>query len=209
MPLEYRKTLTISAASTNGVAASQTPSGAGDLTLASSTVTLPNTGQRPQIVTLANLSNRTITIYGTDYAGQSQSIAFTGPNATNYEVPLTFYTITRVAISGAAAGAFSVGWAASADTPPLPLDVIGAPTDISFGCVVVSGSPTFTVYLTMDKVLYGSSDPGLWTWFAHPIVTGQTTSQTGNFGKPVTACKLYATGESVMTFTVLQGTAMG
>lgn len=206
MPLQYRKTLTVSAASTNGVAASQTPSGAGDLTLASTTVTLPNQGQRPQIVPGAtNLAARTLTFYGTDYTGRTQSIAVTGPNAANYTIPLTFASLTRVAIDGAAGGAFSVGWAAEADLQPLPLDTRYAPTDVGFACQITSGTPTYTARLTMADVQDASLNPGGYVWFNHPIVVSQTANQTGNFGKPVVACSLYASGVCVMEFIAIQG----
>lgn len=205
-----RRTLTISAASTNGVAASQTPVGASDLVLSSTVVTLPNQGQRPQIVAGAtNLSNRTITIYGTDYQGRTQSISFTGPNATTYEVLLTFATITRIAISGTAAGAFSVGWAASASLAPIVLDTRYAPTDIGFSVVTVSGTPTYTARLTQADPFDGTLNPGGYTWFNHPSVVAQTGNSTGNFGKPVTMCSLYGTGEGVLDFVCIQGVAGG
>lgn len=206
MALVYRKTLTVSAASTNGVATTQTPSGAGDLTLVSATVTLANTGQRPEIVTLADLSNRTFTFYGTEVGtGRSMVYSMAGPNATTGIAGISFATITRVAISGAAAGALTVGWAAQADTQPFPLDLIYAPTDVSFAGIIVSGSPTFTVRFTMDDVQDQTADPGSRVWFNHPSVTAQTSNATGNFGKPVTACSLYVSAASVMNFIILQG----
>lgn len=209
MPLQYRKTLVVSAASTNGIAASQTPVGAIDLTLASSVVTLPNTGQRPQIITTSDLSNRSFTFYGTDITGRLKTYSIVGPNNATLVVPSTFYTITRVAISGTAAGALTVGWAAQADLQPLPLDTRLSPTDIGFACIIVSGSPTYTVRFTMDDVQDATLDPGAYVWFDHPIVSGQTANNTGNFGKPVVAASLYMTGAGTMRYVSLQGVAGG
>lgn len=206
MAFGYRRTLTVSAASTNGVAASQTPSGAGDLTLASSTVTLPNTGQRPEIVTLANLSGRTFTFYGTEpVTGRTQSYSMTGPNATTKIAGVSFATITRVAIDGAAGGALTVGWAAEADLGPCPMDLRMNPTDIAFGCIIDSGTPTYTARFTMDDIYADSYNPGTGKWWNHPIVVSQTADNTGNYGKPVSAIGLYASGVCVMRFQTWQG----
>lgn len=206
MPVTYRKTLTVSAASTNGIATSQTPSGAADLTLVSSAVTLPNQGQRPQIVTLADLSNRTFTFYGTEVnTGRTMSRSMTGPNATTGIMDASFATVTRVAISGAAAGALTVGWAAQGDLGAMPTDARANPTDIGFSCVITTGTPTYTVRFTMNDVQDATANPGAYKWFDHPIVAALTSDNTGNFGKPVVAASLYASGVCTMDFVMIQG----
>lgn len=213
----YERTVTVSAASLNGVATTQTPSGSGNLTLTSTTVALPNTGQRPQIVTLANLSNRTFTFTGTEYGtNRPMTYAMTGPNATTGIAGVSFGTLTDVAISGAAAGALTVGWAAQADTPPWYMDYRIAPTDISFQCIIVSGSPTYTARFTMDLPDGdGSSynpttyNPGTAKWWDHPIVASQTADNTGNYGKPIVAQSFYISGASTMRFTTWQGMGVG
>jgi hypothetical protein len=209
MAFGYRRTLTVSAASTNGVAASQTPSGAADLTLASTIVTLPNTGQRPQLISLADLSNRTFTFYGTEpVTGRTQTYAMTGPNATTKIAGVSFATITRIAISGAAAGALTAGWAAQADLGPCAMDLRMNPTDIAFACIIDSGTPTYTARFTMDDIYADTYDPGLGKWWDHPIVVSQTADNTGNYGKPVSAIGLYASGVCVMRLQVVQGVGL-
>ncbi len=209
MAFGYRRTLTVSAASTNGVATTQTPLGAGNLTLASTTVTLPNSGQRPQIVTLADLSALTFTFYGTlPLTNVAASYAMTGPNATTKIAGITFATITRVAISGAAGGALTVGWAAQADTGPLAMDLRMNPTDIGFGCIVDSGAPTYTAQFTLDDIYASDYNPATAKWWDHPIVAAQTADNTGNFGKPISACRLYMTGAGTMRFQVWQGVGL-
>jgi hypothetical protein len=206
MPQTYRKTLTISAASTDGVAASQTPGGAGDLTLASSTVTVPNGGQRIQIISGADLRTKNFVVYGTEKnTGRAMSYATIGPNATTLILPITFATVTRISVDAGTGAALTVGWAAAADLGTMPTNTRAIPTDISFSCVITSGTPTYTVRFTMDDLQDATLDPSDRVWFDHPIVASQTANNTGNFGKPVTGVSLYATGACTMNFTMIQG----
>lgn len=205
MPLQYRKTIVVSAASTTAVAASQTPGAAGNLSLTSATVTLPNGGQRPEIVSTSDISNRTFTFTGTDRIGNPMTATLTGPNNATVILPFTMATITNIAISGAAAGALTVGYAAQADLAPLPLDIYPSPTNVSLTCEIVSGSPTYTVYFTQDNVQDATLNPGSYVWIAHATLVSQTATATGNFSAPVVATSLFVSGASTMTFIVLQG----
>lgn len=218
MPLQYRKTLTVSAASANAVATSQTPSGAGNLTLTSSTVTLPNGGQRPSVTSAgADISNRTLTFYGTDRAGNTMSMTMTGPGAgLRVVLPVTMATITRAAISGAAAGAITVGYAAQADLNPLPLDTRSDPTDVSLTLqsFTGAGTPAATVRFTQSEVQQTEPnttyDPAALVWFNHATLVAQTAAATGNFDKPVNAVSVFLDGNDLaatVDFIVLQGTS--
>lgn len=221
MPLQYRKTLTVSAASAAAVAASQTPAGAGNLTLTASTVTLPNGGQRPSITSAgSDISNRTFTFYGTDRAGNSMSMAMTGPGAgLRVILPATMLTITRVAISGVAAGAITVGYAAQADLNPLPLDTRADPTNVSLTIqsFTGAGTPAATVRFTQSNVqdTDASMAPPTYNlgdvvWFNHATLVAQTAAATGSFDKPVNAVSLFLDGNdqaASVAFIVLQGTS--
>lgn len=206
MGVVYRKTLTVSAASATGVAAAQTVGvGGGNLTLTSSTVTLPNTGQRPELVSVADLSGVNVTLYGTTYHGRTITYTTVGPNGT-LVIPWTFYTITRIAVSATTgANTISAGWAAQADLPMIPADYRYNPSDISFSCVISSGSPTYTARFTMDDPQDSTLDATSFKWFDHPIVASQTADNTGNYGKPITASSLYVNGASTMKYVSIQG----
>lgn len=222
MTVQYRKTLTVSAASANAVATSQTPAGAGNLTLTSATVTLPNGGQRPSVTSAgADISNRTFTFTGTDRAGNPMSMSMTGPGAgLRVILPATMATITNVAISGVAAGAITVGYAAQADLNPLPLDTRSTPTNISLTLqgFTGAGTPAATVRFTQSVVqdvvgLSGSRSTynlGTVVWFNHATLVAQTAAATGNFDKPVAATSVFLDGNdqaASVDFIVLQGTS--
>ena len=216
MPLQYRKTLTVSAASAAAVASSQTPSGAGNLTLTSSTVTLPNGGQRPSITSGgADISNRTFTFTGTDRSGNAMSMSMTGPGAgLRVVLPATMATITNVAISGAAAGAITVGYAAQADLNPLPLSRNADPTNVSLTLqsFTGSGTPAATVRFTQSRVFFDAQDAtaynlGTVVWFNHPTLVSQTSAATGGIDRPVVAVSCFLDGNdqaATVDFIVIQ-----
>lgn len=227
MTVQYRKTLTVSAASANAVATSQTPSGAGNLTLTSATVTLPNGGQRPSVTSAGgDISNRTFAFTGTDRAGNPMTMSMTGPGAgLTVVLPATMATITNVAISDAAASAITVGYAAQADLNPLPLDTRSSPTDISLTLqnFTGAGTPAATVRFTQDPVQglsgfnAGFNSPGLapaynlgnLIWFNHATLVAQTAAATGSYDKPVVATSVFLDGNAQaasVDFIVLQGT---
>lgn len=97
----------------DGVCQSQTPSGAGNLTIngaqASGGVASFTAARQITIASSSNISNRTFTITGTDAAGNVQVETITGPNNTTVTTTGYFKTVTQIAISGAAAGALTVG----------------------------------------------------------------------------------------------------
>ena len=59
-----------------------------------------------------------------------------------------------------------------------------SPFNVGFG-VVVTGTVNYTVQHTFD-------DPGIGftTWFDHPSVAAESTSQDGNYAFPVTGIKI-------------------
>jgi hypothetical protein len=97
----------------DGVCTSQTPASAGNLTIngaqASGGVASFTAARQITIASSSNISNRTFTITGTDAAGNAQVETITGPNNATVTTTGYFKTITQIAISGAAAGALTVG----------------------------------------------------------------------------------------------------
>lgn len=97
----------------DGVCQSQTPSGAGNLTIngaqASGGVASFTAARQITIASSSDISNRTFTITGTDAAGNALVETITGPNNATVTTTGYFKTVTQIAISGAAAGALTVG----------------------------------------------------------------------------------------------------
>jgi hypothetical protein len=206
------QSITLSAAVGNAVCASQTPSGAGALTIngASATggvYTAPsNTPRHLSITTAADESAKTFTITGTDRNGAAMTFATAGAaSATTTVYPVAFNTITSVTVSAATAGAITVGYAAAAHTGWIPLDryaseVVGIQAKLTTGA-----SLTFTLQSTMDDV----QADGFYEQFAlatnSSTVTG-TASAIYTIDTAATAIRFLVNSWSMggVTFTVSQ-----
>lgn len=104
-------------ASAAGVAASQTPAAASNLTLTSSTVTLDVPRNITETGVAATVAHN-ITVTGTDAYGATVVETITGAvGATTVAGKKAFKTITKIAVSAATTGAITVGWG----------DVLGIP----------------------------------------------------------------------------------
>lgn len=154
MPRPTTQTITLSAAVGNAVCASQTPGGAGALTInganaSGGVYTAPNSTPRHITITSgSNESAKTFTITGTDRNGQVISTSTTGPNATTKTIAINFNTITGISIDAASVGAITVGFAVAADTAWIPLDRYSAP-EIGLGAVLsTDAGMTFTLQTT-------------------------------------------------------------
>lgn len=141
----------LAAPSANNIAASQTPSGAGDLTLTAGALagTTPDTPRRVLITTSADETSKTFTVYGTDWNNNSISEVVNGVNATTVYTKYDFKSVTRIAVSAALAGAVTVGTNGVASSRPVFLDSYAfAQSHIQ---VSVSGTASFTVRETNDN----------------------------------------------------------
>ena len=76
-----------------------------------------------------------------------------------------------------------------------------SPFNVGFG-VVVTGTVNYTVQHTFDDPAVGFT-----TWFDHPSVASETTSQDGNYAFPVTGVKVLVNsgGGSVVMNLVQSG----
>lgn len=180
----------LAAASANNVCLSQTPLGAGNLTLDGALVVggVAMLDQpRHIIVTCAAAENtKTFTAYGTDWSGQPiQSLAVAGPAAPGaVDFGVSFATVTRIAVSAATTGAVTVGTNGVADSRPMFTDEFGyGPTNIQ---VNVSGTTNYTVRSSQDDP-NGSGGFGAplglqnCIWIDHPDLTAQTVSAQSAF----------------------------
>lgn len=170
-------TTSFTAADPDGIATSQSPSGAGNLTLVSSTVTLTP----PRFVTITSAGDDTgvtFTITGTRPGGGTQSEVVTGANAGAATSTLTFATVTSIAISGASAAAVEAGFTQSGYSDWLPLDIY-TPNQVTTISATVSGTVNYDIQYTNEDPFDRSITQ---TAVAHPAAggafTGASTNQT-------------------------------
>lgn len=75
------------------------------------------------------------------------------------------------------------------------------PFNLGFGCVITSGSATYSVQHTFDDIQTNASP----TWFDHPTVVGLSANADGNYAFPVTAIKLViGSGSGTVALTLVQ-----
>ena len=170
------------------IAGSQTPSGAGNLTLTAGAIagTTPDTPRRVLFTPAgAEASNGTIwTIYCTDWNNTtiSETVAGVDNPSTIYTV-YDFKTVTRIAVNKAQAGAVTVGTNGIASSRPVNLDNLAFPqTSIQ---VTVSGTINYTVRQTLDDP-NAANNPVAYTaitWVNHPdsSLVSATGTEQGNY----------------------------
>lgn len=165
----------------DGIAASQTPAGAGAVTLNGVLGTTLDYARIIAITSGSDISNRTFTITGTDAHGTTISETLTGPNNTTVVTTKFYKTISSITISGAAAGAITIGTIATtlvATSHIYPLNHKSSiPTTIA---VDVTGTINYTVQETFAPITDSTSS----AWFSLSAHTGKTadTVATGTVG---------------------------
>lgn len=153
----------------NGISLSQTPAGAGNLTITGSLATggVANlvTPQRVVAVsTNAGDTTQSLTITGTDRNGNAISEVLALNGTTSVITLQDFLTVTQVAASAATAGALTVGTNEIGSTPWV-LDNFLAPSwMLALAVHIVSGSVTYNVEHTYDDPtttpnFYSSMEP--------------------------------------------------
>lgn len=192
----------LAAASANAICLSQTPAGAGALTLNGALVTsgvaILDVARRVLITCAGDESTRTFTITGTSSSGNSLTETITGPNATTAQSVLDYKTVTSITISGAAAGAITVGTSGVASSRWVRLDSWAFP---EVGVQVdVSGTINYTVQQTFDD----PNDP------TNPVtpanVIWSNSSDAAVVAKAVDAQSSYAYAPTYVRVTANSGT---
>jgi len=86
----------------------------------------------------------------------------------------------------------------------LPVDYKQDPMNLSTGCVLVSGTATYSVEYTYDDVFDSAVTP---VAFALAAITAATTSKDGVINQPVRAIRLNVTGGTspVVSMSMIQG----
>lgn len=200
----------LAAAAANNICLSQTPT-AGNLTingaLATSGVATMDNPRRVLITTGADESSRTFTIYGTNWSGNTISETMTGPVTTTGQSVLDYKTVTRIAISGNAAAALTVGTSGVGGSQWVRFD--GWSTGGAAIQLTVSGTVNYTLQQTMDdpNSAFASITPSSMTWVDSSdvsVVAATTTKQTNYLFPPMFARIRINSGTGTVTGTFMQ-----
>lgn len=202
-PIQF--TFTPAAADDDLIAASQTPGGAGKLTLVSSTVTLDVA--RPVVLTVASdESGKTFTVTGTDRNGAPQSESFAGPASGTQESAKAYKTITAISVSAGTAGAVKFGTGDTIWTAWIPVDTYLS-ANFSVKAIIPDGaSMTVDGYSTLDNVLAEGFREEAANEDAITDLANKTDTALAHLATPITALRFkisdYESGS--LTVQVLQ-----
>lgn len=207
MPQVKAITLSPTATDADGIAQSQSPSGAGNLTIngalaSGGSVTLTQ-AQHVTITSAGNDSARTFTITGTNREGYAQTEAVTGANAGVATSSGNFLTITQIAVDDATAAAVTAGVDGTCESQWYPTDYRAEQFNIGFGVTLSSGANlTYTVQHTFDDVQASDFLEYTANTFNNDTVAGETTAQDGNYTNPPTAIRLAITAHTAGSVTL-------
>jgi hypothetical protein len=198
----------LATASANNIALSQTPAGAGALTLNGSLVTagiaVLDTPRRILITTAD--TTHVFTIVGLSPTGTIVTESFLVVAGASYSA-LDYAKVTGVLINGAATAAVTVGTNGIASTPWVRFDE-WAPAPVSIQCVV-SGTVNYTIQQTLDDPNSPTNPvtPNAVTWLSTSDTAGvgATTSIQSNYAyAPVFSRVLLNSGTGSVTATFVQ-----
>lgn len=154
-PVAITKNLTASSA--NNIALSQTPSGAGLVTLNGSAVAggiaVLDTQRRVLWTSAGNDSGNTLTLIGTNSNKSLIKEVLTGSNGGTAQSALDYKTLISARISGAAGGAITLGTNTVGSSHWVRYDPHLTPPDISFMAQLLTGAASINVEYTYDEFL--------------------------------------------------------
>jgi hypothetical protein len=200
------------ASSANSICLTQTPGGAGNLTIngaiASGGVATLTTPQRILFTPAgAEATNGTIwTVSGTDWNGNSVTETINGVNNPSTAQSLYDYkTVTQIAVNKAQAGAVTVGTNGVGSTRPVFLDTFApAPTSLQ---LVVTGTVNATVQQSLDNPdkITGGYTACTWVNHSDSNLVGFTGTVQGNYGYlPHMVRVLLNSGSGSVALTAIQ-----
>lgn len=204
-------TLVTVSGSDNGICASQTPSGAGNLLLNGSLTSnglylATDLAHQLIISTGASESSNTFKITGTNSDGVTQSETITGPNATTATSSNYYNSVTSISISGAASGTVVVGITSVGLSRTIKINTSNPNMQVA-NAFVISGTINYTLQHTFDSIMntpnnttvqYKPTTPG---YFADATIASQTSNKAALLALPVNASQLlvnsYSTGATI------------
>lgn len=183
-------TVSMSPANVNlaGIAALQTTGGAGNLTLAATTVTLTN-ASFVALTSTGNISGVTFTVTGTDPDGNAITDTITGPNNNTVYGVKAFLTVTQIAVNGAVATNTRAGWDGTGSVEISPTSALNffnpIATEIS---LEVTGTVNATVQECFDDVLL--TVPTNAVWYDVTALASKTANTRSQISVCATAVRL-------------------
>lgn len=228
-PIYVSKSLV--AASANNIAQSQTPGGAGNLTLNGSTVVggvaVLDTSRQVLITQAASEVGHTFTVYGEGEGGVALQEAVAGSAGASVATTQSFKKVTRVAVSAATTGAVQVGTNTVGSSRWIQVSADLTPVNIALA-VLVAGTVNFTVNYTYEDPSGTYPNPataqtvGYQTTPTGPLIAAPTafaitalsakaaTTDGGNLTTPVTAVQLQInSGTGTAVLVILQAGIAG
>jgi len=201
----------LAAAAANNICLSQTPSGAGYLTLngslVSSGVAVLDTPRRILLTTNANETAKTFTVVGTNWSGAAAGEVITGVTSSTVASVLDYKTVLSIYASAATTAAITFGTTTTAASPWVRFDGWGLP-QAAVQCVK-TGTINYTVQQTLDDPNSPTSPVAMsdvtWASAADTALVGATGSVAGSFSVvPVFARILLNSGSGSVIGTFLQ-----
>jgi hypothetical protein len=212
-----RITKSLAAADDDNISLSQTPAGAGNLTITGAAavggVGILDTARQVILTFAADETGHTFVVYGNtraDGTGNPIQETIAGTTAGVVASAYDYGRVSRVSISAAATGAIKVGTNGVGDTEWVLVDQNLDPTSLSI-MVDVTGTVNYTVQYTYDQIM-GYYDPGgAWTntypskIFDDPVLAAATIDGETTFNNPVNAWRVRInSGTGSVTVTGIQ-----
>lgn len=202
--------VTMDALDRNGICAAQTPSGAGNLTIAGALATggvaTMDVARHVAIYSDADESGETFTITGTDRNGAALTETITGPDTTTVAGSRNFLTVTQVATDGAGTGNIEVGTYDSMETKWYQADRYSHKGSYAVG-LSSSADLTYTFEYTLDDIQdadfteYGAVD--------FEDLGPKTVESSSALDAPIEAYRMsltnFTSGTATLTFHQLSG----
>lgn len=199
--VSYTKSL--AAADDDGVCASQSIGAAGNLTingaLASGGIATLDTARRVLLTFASDESANTFRVYGLNAANGNpifEDVAGTAPGTA--PTLQDFYSVTRVAVSGATAGNVKVGTDGVGSTPWVLINDHITPVHVALGVTLNSGAANWSIEETDDPPQGVAPNFGNLPWQSpsipvavpDPVLQGMTVSAFGSIDEPRRAWRL-------------------
>lgn len=186
-------TLTLLTPDADGIATSQTPLGAGNLTLdgahTSDGAFSAATAHQISFTFAADETGRSFVVTGTDQDNKSVTETVAGAAPGTVETTIYFKTISSISVDAPTAGALTVGTVDEAVTNTLVLGNRGGSPDVGLA-VILSGTINATVKHTLNNLAGVTGNVETLTWFSHGTLAGLTSSTDGSHSYPITAVRL-------------------
>lgn len=199
-----RTTKALATADDDNIAASQTPAGAGNLTLngvaaaGSPAIATLDTSRQVLFTFAGDEHSRTFVVYGFDRPSGGNPIQETVTGTTPGTVATTkeFGQVTRISVDAGTAGALKVGTNGVGSTPWFLVDWYISPSNLTIAVDVV-GTVNYTVQYTYDDIM-GYTDPQGLVWndgyptkiWDDPVLAASTSDGETTYDNPIVAWRV-------------------